>query len=437
MSLHDSLTGEIWRSPALIEDFEAITGCGGRFAGSDSEARALALLRSRLGAIPGVATSEHVFEYDGWERTAQRLTLLGPTGRDFPCHALIWTPDTPPGGIEAELVDLGRGARADFDAHGNGIDGRIVVVRQDYPFGSDTVHRSVKYAWGREAGAVGFLLSSAVPGDMPATGYSATNAPDDIPAAGISIETARALGEAGDDRPARLRLEVRGARKPATGVDLIAEVPGQGPEWVVLSAHYDGHDLAESALDNATGAAAVLQILRTYAPHVGGMRRGLRAMLFTAEEWGLTGSRLYVDGLTEAERRAIAVDVNLDTIAGSPRVACLVSGYAALGDFARAVAREAGLEVPIVEPLKRNSDHYNFARRGIPAMRLVAGFDEPECDVRYILTAADRRDMVADAELKGGTLVAAEMVWHALNWPGTIAPHKSGAEIEEILRGLE
>ena len=437
MSLHDTLTGEIWRSPALIEDFDAITGCGGRFAGSESEARARALLRARLGAIPGIVTSEHVYEYDGWERTAQRLTLLGPGERDFPCHALIWTPDTPEGGIEAETVDLGRGARADFDAHWNRIAGRFVIVRQDYPFGSDTVHRSVKYAWALEAGAVGFLLSSAVTGDMPATGFSATNAPEDIPAVGISMETAQALREAGGDEPARLRLETRGTRKPATGVDLIAEVPGQGPEWVVLSAHYDGHDLAESALDNGTGAAAVLQILRTYALHVGGMRRGLRAMLFTAEEWGLDGSRLYVDDLSEEERRAIAVNVNLDTIAGSPRVACLYSGFAALGDFARAVGQEAGIDIPLVEPLKRNSDHYNFARRGIPAMRLVAGFDEPECDVRYILTAADRRSIVADAELKNGTLVAAEMVWHALNWPGEIAPHKSRAEIEEILRGLE
>ena len=50
----------------------------------------------------------------------------------------------------------------------------------------------------------------------------------------------------------------------------------------------------------------------------------------------------------------------------------------------------------------RNSDHYDFVSRGIPAMRVVTGFDEPESGARYLLTSGDTREGGADgAEDRG------------------------------------
>src|SRR5256885_1268230 len=68
---------------------------------------------------------------------------------------------------------------------------------------------------------------------------------------------------------------------------LSLDLPGQGPEWVVLSAHIDGHDLAESAMDNATGVAAALAVARACARFLRQCHRGLRICLFSAEEWAL------------------------------------------------------------------------------------------------------------------------------------------------------
>lgn len=45
-----------------------------------------------------------------------------------------------------------------------------------------------------------------------------------------------------------------------------------------------------------------------------------------------------------------------------------------------------------------NSDHANFAAHGIPALRLVAGFDDPGCNLRHVLTAADTRDKVSEGD---------------------------------------
>jgi aminopeptidase YwaD len=437
MDKRDAVLGAIWRAPGLIRDFEALCDAGGRFCGTESEAMARDMLRERLAEIPGIGRDEYVFDYEVWGRKTNRVTVLGANEKTLPCHALIWSKDTPPGGLEAEVIDLGRGHRADFESAAELIPGRIALVRQDYPFGADTVHRMVKYRWAREFGAAGYLLAYPAPGQLVATGYCALNIPEDIPAAGLAHEGAALLARRPDGAFARARIEIEGERRTEKSVNLIAEVPGKGPEWVSLTAHYDGHDLAESALDNATGAAAILQILRTLAPLVGECERGLRVSFYTTEEWGLMGSHRYVNDLTDAERRAIAVNVNLDTIAGSPNLACLTSGYVELEDWVRSVGAEIGQGFRIVRPPKRNSDHYNYARRGIPALRLVAGFDEPDCRVGLILTPADTRDKAPAAELKNGTMAAAAMVWRALNQPGPVAPHKTDEEAAELVAGLE
>ncbi|MBM3540967.1 MAG: M28 family peptidase, partial [Alphaproteobacteria bacterium] len=173
------------------------------------------------------------------------------------------------------------------------------------------------------------------------------------------------------------------------------------------------------------------------APHVPEMPRGLRAMLFTAEEWGLYGSRVYVNELPEEERRRIAVNVNLDTIAGSPRLACLTSGFEELETLARSVEKQLGIGLDIVRDLRRNSDHYNFARHGIPALRLVCGFDAVDSAVKYLLMPADTRDKVHEGEFKFGAAVAAEFVWHALVRNGSVARHKTAEETKRLLQGLE
>ncbi len=418
----------IWRSRDLLADLDALCDCGGRFAGSESEARARALLRGRLDAIaaglPGARVFEHPFDYDGWARESTRLVRVGPGAtRTLPAHSLVWSPPTPPGGLDAEVLDLGRGTPDDFAAAGDRLRGRLALVRHEYPFASGVIHRRIKYGLARERGAAGFLIACNLPGQVLVTGSSGVGGPDDIPAAGVTLEAGAALAPRAGV-PSRARLDVAVRRGPARAANLVLEVPGALPEWVVLSAHYDGHDLAESALDNGTGAAAVLEIARALGPHVRQARRGLRAMLFTVEEWGLQGSRVYADGLDDAARRAITVNVNLDTIAGGGRLSALVSGFADLGDWVSGAARDAGLDLGVVLPFMPNSDHANFARRGIPALRLVAGFDDPQAGPRHLLTTGDTRDKVHAADLKAGTLAAAEITWRALAAAGSVAAHR-------------
>ena len=409
----------------LAEDLAALTATGGRLVGSPSEAAARAWIEQRLRDISDARVATFSFPYTAWHCTQASLELIeGTTTRGLRCHPLYWSGETPADGLVGPVVDIGRGTEEEFRAQAAGIPGSFAMVRHEYPFAREAIHRRVKYNRSRELGAAGFLIVNNNPGDLLVTGSCGQDSPENIPAAGISGESGAMLSGPPN---ARLRFQMAVRRQPAIGVNFIAEFPGQSAEWVVVCAHYDGHDLAQSALDNGTGVVAAITVLERLGPLVHTLPRGLRLILFTAEETGLLGSQRYVKSLSETERDRIAVVINLDTLAGSQRFACLTSGYDELERFAAGAGTRAGVSFQFHRPLLRNSDHFNFAEAGIPALRLVAGFDDPRAGARLILTGADRVGAVPMDELKHGVLAAGSLVWSGLTAPGPICPHRPAA----------
>ncbi len=400
MTLPPDAIAALLTDPRLPGEFSALCDCGGRQAGTDAERAALDLLR---GLVPGVRSVPT--PYTGWHATDVSLTS---DGRAFPCQPLIRSVASD--GIEAEVVHVGRGTEQEFAALGDALNGRVALVRHEYMFAAGHIHRRVKYAAALAAGAAGFLIAGPLPTGVVA-GSSGRGDEPGIPAFGISPETAARL--AGK----RARMVLRTQEAPAVTETLLADIPGQTAAQVVLSAHLDGHDPAESAIDNATGVAVALAVQRALAPFADRFRRGLRLALFSVEEWALTGSRAWLGGLTNAERSAIALNVNIDSVGGAGALTALCSGFPALGTFVRRVSAEAGLPVGVYLPLMANSDHANFVRAGIPALRLMAGFDDPGSNLRHVLTPADTRDKVSVAELRVAALAAAALTWAALTEP--------------------
>ncbi len=407
MRLDPDTAARLVSDEGLWRDFNDICDRGGRLAGSESERRTFALLRERVRAASPANTGRSIpVPYGGWRATRASLTLAD--GGSVPCHPLVRTIATPRDGLTAEVIDLGRGTPDEFEAHAAEIGGRIVLVRHELMFAAGTIHRRRKYDMARAHGAVGFLIAGPLPGHVVA-GSSGREGGDGIPALGISPETAARLARRAAGWP-KATMTIETEEGPAETETLVYDYPGQTDEWVVLSAHVDGHDLAESAMDNGTGLASVLAVTRALAPKVAGFRRGVRVMFFSVEEWALTGSAQYVKSLSDAERAKIALNVNLDSVAGSPHLAALSSGYAGVEPFLLAVAEANGQSLRTVRPLMTNSDHANFALGGIPAIRLVAGFDDPAAHLRVVLTAADTRDKVAQSELRQATLLTAALV---------------------------
>jgi Zn-dependent M28 family amino/carboxypeptidase len=218
-----------------------------------------------------------------------------------------------------------------------------------------------------------------------------------------------------------------------TAENLLALIPGTTRERVVVSAHYDGHDLSESAIDNASGTAVALAVARALAPLAGRLRRAVHIALFTVEEWGLKGSASYVDGLSDAVRRDVSFVLNLDSVVGNGRTTFLTGGFPELEAFLRDIARRSGVNVETVNRLMANSDHFNFARHGIPAVRMMSGFNDPLALTRFILGPADTRDKVNLGELKLAALLASEIALAAAMADAPVAAHRSSAEMQAIL----
>lgn len=394
----------------LQRDFDDLCACGGRRAGSASEQAALELALARLAAINGAAAIEP-FTYAGWRCSA--ATLTREDGAPLACNPLLGSLSTPPPGIAAEVIDLGRGAPEDFARNAPDIAGRFVLVRHEYPFSAVHVHRRRKYGWALEHGAAGFIIANPRRSEGPVSGSSGRAGQAGMPAVATDFVSAELLAARGSRRT-RAHLQLAGEDYAAQSGVVLLDLPGLTASRIALSAHLDGHDLAESAMDNATGVAVALAIARAFAPHIASSRRGLRVCLFSAEEWALAGSRQYLDRMPANERAAIALNINLDTVGGDAHLTALTSEFPRLAAFVHDAAAAAGMTLGTYAPMMSNSDHFNYARHGIPALRLVAGFDRPECNVKYILTRGDTRDKVAPSELAFAARLTGALLVRAL-----------------------
>lgn len=407
-------------TPGLAADFAAICSTGGRLQGTASAENAFNLVESILGRTGAGVLTSPTTRYHGW--TLWEVGIMVPGEREpVPCASLLGSVPTQGDRVELQVLDLGRGAAADFAAAGDTVRGRAVLMRHEYAFSPDTIHRRVKLKAAADAGAAAAVMVQPFEGFGPVAG-GANSCP--IPGFGVGIEGARRMLASG-----RAWFTLRAKHHPASARHLVLDIPGTGPGRVVLTAHLDGHSLAESAIDNATGVAALLSLARAVAPFVAAMPRGLQICVFGAEEWSLSGSRAWLSNLPRAEVDAMAMNLNLDSVAGSPNLTALTSGFPALGGFVQDAAAAAGHDLPVHLPISVSSDHANFAAYGVPAMRLIAGFDEPESRLARLLTAADVPDAVPADELRRATGVAGAILWRALTAEDSeLAALKEGAQ---------
>jgi len=391
----EALLAALAADAAPWADFDAICGFGGRLQGTPGCDAAFGFVAGRLAALGPVRDAPT--RYHGW--TLDRLRVSLPDGAEIPALPLVGSVSTPDDGIELEVLDLGRGTPADVAAAGEAVRGRAVLLAHEYVFASGTIHRRVKLRAAAEAGAAAVVM---VHPSGPVSG-GANLCP--VPGFGVGAEGARRMLAAG-----RARFQLQGRAGVATTRNLILALPGGGPGHVVLSAHLDGHSPGESAIDNASGVAGVLALARAAKPLLAAARRGLMVCIFGAEEWSLSGSRAWLAGLPPAEIGAMAANVNLDSIVGSPRLTALTSAYPGLA----AEVLRSGAEVAVRDILSVSSDHANFAARGVPALRVIAGFEEPESRVSQILTGADTRALTSEAELREATRRTGVLLWHLL-----------------------
>jgi hypothetical protein len=414
---------------ALMDDFRAICAFGGRLSGTGQDDAAMDWALQRLREV-GPDVRKLAVPYDGWRCTQAGLALLGPQGAQaLACQPLLRSVSTPEGGLLAPVMDLGQGRQEDFERAGEQVRGKIVLVRHEYPFSSGHLHRRRKYDLAVAAGAAGFLIANPWEGGGLMSGSSGRpRGGTGIPAAYIGYDAGQALSSAAAAGQAQVKLVIEGSEIEGAQASVgVLDIPGGRDSRVVISAHMDGHDLGDSALDNATGVAVAMAAARLLAPRVTAATPGLRICFFCAEEWALAGSARYLADLPEAERTRLKFDINLDTVAGDADLTALISGFTSLEAVVARAVHAAGVPVGTWLPLMPNSDHANFARHGIPALRLVAGFGKPDSRVNRILSADDKPGLILEEEMRRALAVTAAMA--------DVALAMSDAELDALAGG--
>jgi Zn-dependent M28 family amino/carboxypeptidase len=176
--------------------------------------------------------------------------------------------------------------------------------------------------------------------------------------------------------------------------NVLAKVEGSDPqlksEYVVYTAHWDhlgvgtpvnGDKIYNGALDNASGVAALLEMAKGFTQMNPKPKRSILFVMVTAEEQGLLGSQYYAVTPVYPLAKTVA-NINIDGINQWGRtsdITVIGMGASDLDDYLRAAASEQKRTLrPDPESEKGfyyRSDHFNFAKEGVPALYTDSGVE--------------------------------------------------------------
>ncbi|MEP7380223.1 MAG: M28 family metallopeptidase [Gemmatimonadota bacterium] len=216
--------------------------------------------------------------------------------------------------------------------------------------------------------------------------------------AGQDFDSLKARAATRDFAPVPLgvkaSLTLKNTLRTIDSRNVIARLDGSDPalkdEYVIYTAHWDhfgvgapvnGDSIYNGALDNATGTAGLLVMARAFKAMPTPPKRSILFLAVTAEEQGLLGAQYYSVTPLYPLAKTLA-NINMDGLnTWGPTRDLVVIGLGAsdLDDYAKAAAGEQRrILKPDAEPEKGfyyRSDHFNFAKQGVPAFYAESGTD--------------------------------------------------------------
>ena len=180
------------------------------------------------------------------------------------------------------------------------------------------------------------------------------------------------------------------ARKASKNVVGVIKGTKKPEEYVLYTAHWDhlgrctaaadGDDICNGAVDNATGTAALVALAEGFKK-AGAPDRSVVFLAVTAEESGLLGSKYYAENPIYPLSQTVG-GVNMDafSMAGPAKNLTVIGkGKSQLDDYLNAAAKAEG-RTPEMEPTPEKgfyyrSDHFSFAKLGVPMVYFEGGDD--------------------------------------------------------------
>ncbi len=192
---------------------------------------------------------------------------------------------------------------------------------------------------------------------------------------------------------AKVSLNLQNTIEKSISHNVVAMIPGSTytDEAVLYTAHWDhlgrdktlkGDQIYNGALDNASGVAALLEIARSYTKLPEPPKRNVVFVAVTAEEQGLLGSAYYAEHPIFPLAKTVA-EFNIDGINSAGKthdIAIIGDGNSELEDMLKVEVAKQGREIkPDASPEKGyyfRSDHFNLAKKGVPALYIKFGEDD-------------------------------------------------------------
>jgi Zn-dependent M28 family amino/carboxypeptidase len=201
---------------------------------------------------------------------------------------------------------------------------------------------------------------------------------------------------------AKANFQVKNSLREINSNNVIAKLEGSDPalknEYVIYTAHWDhlgkdpklqGDQIFNGALDNASGTAAMLEIADAFTKLATPPKRSILFLAVTAEEKGLLGAKYYATNPLYPLNKTLA-NINMDGVnqwGKTKDVTMVGDDNSTLIDVLRESATQQGRVVkPDPEPQKGfyyRSDHFEFAKVGVPALYPDSGVDYVGKDANY------------------------------------------------------
>ncbi|MFO8062484.1 MAG: M20/M25/M40 family metallo-hydrolase [bacterium] len=224
-----------------------------------------------------------------------------------------------------------------------------------------------------------------------------------IPGATVSYETGLELIKYNDSA---ITIKGRGSTKRRKTANIIADIKGREntDETIIIMGHYDTVPLSPGASDNGGGTGIIAELIEYF--NRSPVRRNLRFIFFSGEEWGLWGSRHYCSR-HKKELKNVILGINID-VAGDTIGSdfSLITANKRLVHTVKDIADYEGMHFNIQKSIY-SSDNMPFAFNFVPTVSFGRARGKSSS---YIHTNSDNSQSISPEGLNNTISIAVALI---------------------------
>jgi carboxypeptidase Q len=451
----EKIADEVKAHSELVKNLEYLTTqIGARLTGSPQMNRASDWTLQRFKDYGVGASLETTEVPHSWTRGQDTAEITAPVKKSVEIRSLGWSKATD-GPVSGNVYFLNSDNPSDVEKYKGKLKGAIVITRPPAELPAESEIPNNAYdavippshgiprpgARGRfrerqqlmktvaDEGAAVLLMDSGKTDSLFNMGSFSRYEPSHLPIAFLTHEDYSLVYRLLKAGAVSMKVNLAGtfSAGPAKASITVAEIKGieHPDERVIIGGHLDSWDLGQGALDNGTGAMAVLEAARTLKALGWKPKRTITFILFTGEEQGGVGAELFMKN-HETEIPKMDAALIHDTGTGK------VFRIALEDEFETASLMEEIYrplqEVFDLDPLSTryfgSSDHVEFINKGVPGYFCL---QKPAHYREVHHSQTDTFDKVIPDEINEGAAFLAAWAWSVSEMPQAL-PHHAARE---------